>query len=62
MAALRHAGFHLDHHTGGHAIFYKQGYPNPVTVPDHPGDLKTGTLRRIIKDAGLSVDEFIRFL
>ncbi len=62
MAALRHAGFHLDHHTGGHAIFYKENHPNPVTVPDHPGDIKSGTLRRIIKDAGLSVEGFIDLL
>lgn len=29
----------------------------PLTVPDHK-ELKSGTLRTIIRDAGLSVDEF----
>ena len=62
LSALRRAGFILDHQTGSHAILYKQGHPNPVTVPVHPGDLKSGTLRHMIKDAGLSVEEFSRLL
>ena len=62
IAALRKAGFTVDHHTGGHAILYKPNHPNPVTVPVHPGDLKQGTLRRIIKDAGLTVEQFLEFL
>ncbi len=62
LAALRRAGFIVDHQTGSHAILYKPGHPNPVTVPVHPGDLKSGTLRCIIKDAGLTVEEFRRLL
>ncbi|MBI5245333.1 MAG: type II toxin-antitoxin system HicA family toxin [Elusimicrobia bacterium] len=62
IAALRRAGFRVDHHTGGHAILYKEGHPHPVTVPEHPGDLKMGTLRRIVKDAGLSIPEFVELL
>ena len=62
IAALRRAGFSVDHQTGSHAILYKPGHPNPVTVPVHPGDMKTGTLRRIIKDAGLTVEAFVGFL
>lgn len=62
VAGLRKAGFIVDHHTGSHAILYKPGHPTPVTVPLHGGDMKPGTLRRIIKDAGLSVDAFISLL
>lgn len=62
LAALRKSGFVVDHHTGSHAILYKPGHPNPVTVPVHAGDMKPGTLRRIIKDAGLSVDAFTALL
>ncbi|MFI5347794.1 MAG: type II toxin-antitoxin system HicA family toxin [Elusimicrobiota bacterium] len=62
LAALRRAGFLLHHQTGSHAILYKQGHPNPVTVPVHPGDLKPGTLRRIIQGAGLTIEEFRRLL
>lgn len=62
LAALRNSGFIVDHHTGSHAILYKPGHPHPVTVPVHAGDMKPGTLRRIIKDAGLSVDAFVSLL
>ncbi|MDE2142475.1 MAG: type II toxin-antitoxin system HicA family toxin [Elusimicrobia bacterium] len=62
LAALRRAGFLLHHQTGSHAILYKSGHPYPITVPVHPGDLKSGTLRRIIHDAGLTVEEFRRLL
>lgn len=62
LAALRRAGFSVDHQTGSHAILYKPGHPNPVTVPVHSGDLKSGTLRRIIKDAGLTIEEFRELL
>lgn len=58
IAALKRDGFALDHHTGSHAILYKPGHPHPVSVPEHHKDMKPGTLRRIIKDAGLSVEQF----
>ena len=58
VAALRHAGFTVDHQTGSHAILYKPRHPNPVTVPMHSGDMKSGTLWRIVKDAGLTIDGF----
>jgi predicted RNA binding protein YcfA (HicA-like mRNA interferase family) len=33
-----------------------------VTVPAHNRDLKPGTMRFIIKQSGLSIEEFIAFL
>ncbi len=33
-----------------------------ASVPHHRKDLKPGTLHQIIKDAGLTVDEFIALL
>jgi predicted RNA binding protein YcfA (HicA-like mRNA interferase family) len=33
----------------------------PLTVPDH-ADLKTGLLRALIRDAGMSVEEFLEAL
>lgn len=62
VAALRRAGFGVDHQTGSHAILYKPGHPNPITVPMHSGDMKSGTLRRIVKDAGLTVEGFRELL
>jgi predicted RNA binding protein YcfA (HicA-like mRNA interferase family) len=35
--------------------------PARIVVPDHR-DVRIGTLRQIINDAGLSVDEFVNLL
>ena len=34
---------------------------NPITVPLH-GEIKPGLLRKILRDADLSVEEFIRLM
>lgn len=48
---LKQAGF--ERRTGGnHDIWIKKGYP-PVPVPRHKGDLARGTLKSILKAAGL---------
>ncbi|MEW5745410.1 MAG: type II toxin-antitoxin system HicA family toxin [Nitrospirota bacterium] len=31
-----------------------------VTIPIHPGDLSTGTLRSILRQARLDIDEFLK--
>jgi predicted RNA binding protein YcfA (HicA-like mRNA interferase family) len=56
---LRRAGFVLDRQTD-HRIWMKEGHMVPV--PMHRGDLKMGTLRSIIKFAGMTVDEFLTYL
>jgi predicted RNA binding protein YcfA (HicA-like mRNA interferase family) len=49
--------------TGGYHIKYKEGHPNPVGVPYHGGrDVKRGTLRKILRDTGISRDEFFDLL
>jgi predicted RNA binding protein YcfA (HicA-like mRNA interferase family) len=40
----------------------KSGSPLIVTVPMKRGDVAPGTLRDIIKDAGMTVEEFISLL
>ncbi|MDO8684292.1 MAG: type II toxin-antitoxin system HicA family toxin [Armatimonadota bacterium] len=55
---LEKAGYSIDHQTGSHVIMYKPGHL-PVTVPRHNRDLKKGTLHQILRNAGLSVDEFL---
>jgi hypothetical protein len=37
------------------------GQRQPLTIPDH-GELKRGLLRRLIRDAGISVDDFVAAL
>jgi len=63
IRALQRAGFVVrrvrgSHHQLTHAI-------NPelrATVPYHNRDLKRGTLRAILRDCELSVDEFLGLL
>jgi len=62
ITALRKVGFEIDHHTGGHAILYKAGHPNPVTIPVHAKDIKLGTLQSIIDQAGLTREQFLKLL
>lgn len=59
MAALRQVGYEIVRQKGSHV---RMRHPadstrQPVTVPDHK-ELKMGTLRAIIRDAGLTVEDF----
>ncbi|MCB2213353.1 type II toxin-antitoxin system HicA family toxin [bacterium] len=63
LRALKKAGFYVHHQTGSHKILFHESREDlTVVVPDHPGDLKVGTLSSIIKQADLSVDDFINLL
>jgi hypothetical protein len=42
-------------------ILVKPGYPLTLSVPDHR-ELKPGTLRALIRKAGLTVDKFVALL
>ena len=49
--------------SGGHCRLVDETDPaRKVTVPVHSGDLKRGTLRAIVAQAGLTVAEFLAFL
>jgi predicted RNA binding protein YcfA (HicA-like mRNA interferase family) len=54
-------GFSISRQTGSHCIMEKTGLDVTLSVPLHK-ELKRGTLRNLIKDAGLSVDEFVTML
>ncbi|HCJ67496.1 MAG TPA: addiction module toxin, HicA family [Elusimicrobia bacterium] len=58
---LRRAGFIFDRHAkGSHEIWYNPTTHRRTVVPNHPGkDIPKGTLRAIIEQAGLTVEEFI---
>jgi len=57
---LRKAGFVFDRHAkGSHEIWYNPKTHQRTVVPNHPGrDIPKGTLRAIVREAGLTVDEF----
>jgi predicted RNA binding protein YcfA (HicA-like mRNA interferase family) len=64
IQALTKEGFTLNRVVGSHHVMtYPGDQKRTVTVPVHAGrDLKPGTLRSIIRQAGLSVDEFVELL
>jgi predicted RNA binding protein YcfA (HicA-like mRNA interferase family) len=63
IRALERAGFFLHHSTGSHRFFKHTDRPGRiVTVPVHPGDLKRGVLASILKQAGLTPEEFLGLL
>ena len=59
IRALEHARFIVKRQNGSHIILGKPG--RRVSVPNH-NPIKIGTLRSIIDDAGLTVDEFLDLL
>jgi predicted RNA binding protein YcfA (HicA-like mRNA interferase family) len=57
---LRRAGFVFDRQAkGSHEIWWNPQTHVRTTVPHHPGDLPEGTLRAILRQTGLSVEEFL---
>jgi predicted RNA binding protein YcfA (HicA-like mRNA interferase family) len=63
IRALQRAGFVVARTSGSHCRLIHQGDPSrKVTVPIHNEDLKRGTLRGIIAQAGFTVAEFIALL
>ncbi len=46
--------------TGSHEIWYNKITNRYTTIPNHSGDMPEGTLRAILKQAGISIDEFIK--
>jgi predicted RNA binding protein YcfA (HicA-like mRNA interferase family) len=64
IQALTKAGFTVNRIVGSHHVLVYPGDPTrTVTVPVHAArDLKPGTLRSIIRQAGLTVEEFVELL
>ncbi|RZN38041.1 MAG: type II toxin-antitoxin system HicA family toxin [Methanosarcinales archaeon] len=58
---LKKAGFVFDRQAkGSHEIWYNPITKRRTTIPNHPGvDIPKGTLKAIIKEAGLAVEEFL---
>jgi predicted RNA binding protein YcfA (HicA-like mRNA interferase family) len=52
----------MDHSTGSHRFFRHPDRTRIVTVPFHRRDLKRGTLKSILEQAGLSTDELIKLI
>jgi len=61
VRALERAGFYLKRQTGSHLVLRRDEPFAQVVVPDHKV-LDRGTLRAIIRQAVLSVDELVSLL
>jgi predicted RNA binding protein YcfA (HicA-like mRNA interferase family) len=60
VSQLQAAGFAFDRQAkGSHEIWYNSKTKRRTTVPHHPGTLPRGTLRAIIREAGLTMEEFL---
>lgn len=62
IRAFAKLGYEVDHQTGSHIILRQQQPPHRrLTVPNHR-ELAKGTLRALLRQAGLTVDKFRELL
>jgi predicted RNA binding protein YcfA (HicA-like mRNA interferase family) len=61
IEALKQAGFYEVRRESSHIYVRRENPFVQISVPDHK-TLKKGTLRKIIRQAGLTVDDFIDLL
>lgn len=60
-AVLERVGFRVTRQKGSHMILHRADPAARVVVPDHK-TLRLGTLRKIVNDAGLTVEELRELL
>jgi predicted RNA binding protein YcfA (HicA-like mRNA interferase family) len=61
VKAFRTFGWEVARQESSHIIMVKEGHPATLSIPDHDPVAK-GTLRGLIRAAGLTVDEFVAAL
>ena len=59
--ALSKIGFEVYRQRGSHIVLVRKSPPTQTTIPNHK-ELDRGTLRAIIRQTGLTVEEFIALL
>lgn len=63
VKVLEAAGFKFDRQKGSHMVFKKPSQPLVIVVPNHrKKNIGPGLLRKIIRNSGLTVEEFIALL
>jgi len=63
IRALEQGGFVFKRQTGSHRAYFHPDRPGKiVTVPFKAKDIKKGTLKNILKQAELSVDDLLKLL
>jgi predicted RNA binding protein YcfA (HicA-like mRNA interferase family) len=61
VKAFQKAGWQTIGQVGSHVVMVKSGVRVNLSIPQHK-ELSVGTLRALIRNAGLTVDEFLDLL
>ena len=61
VRAFEKSGWQVARQRGSHIIMVREGQNVTLSIPDHK-EVARGTLRSLIRAAGLTVEEFIRLL
>ncbi len=61
MKALQKAGWQKLGQVGSHVVMIKPGVRVNLSIPQHR-ELSVGTLRALIRNSGLTVEEFLELL
>ena len=57
---IKALGFAFDRQAAGsHEIWYNEKNGRYTTIPNHPGDIPEGTLRAILRQAGIDPRDFL---
>jgi predicted RNA binding protein YcfA (HicA-like mRNA interferase family) len=59
VSRFERAGWRADRQKGSHVVLLKKGHIASLSVPQHK-ELAPGTLRALIRAAGMTVEEFER--
>jgi len=63
VRAFQRAGWKITRQRSSHIILEKEGHEATLSIPVHKGkNVKRGTLRDLIKDAKMGVDEFLEYI
>ncbi len=57
VRAFERAGWRQDRQRGSHVVLIKPGHIASLSIPQH-SELAPGTLRALIRGAGITVDDF----
>jgi len=61
VKALSKIGFEVYRQRGSHIVVVRKSPPRQTTIPNHK-ELDRGTLRAIIRQTGLTIEEFVSLL
>jgi predicted RNA binding protein YcfA (HicA-like mRNA interferase family) len=61
VKAFQRAGWRVDRQRGSHVVLLKRGRIASLSVPQHK-ELGPGTLRSLLRSAGMTVEELILLL